>query len=239
MYKTVVIDDEPLARKLLEEYIKKDPELLIVESFSDSVQGLQYLQQNPVDILFLDIQMPDLTGLSLLKLLDQKPVTILSTAYSEYALDGYEFEVADYLLKPVVYDRFVAAIQKAKKRVSSANQESTLNTKDNTLFVKDGTKLVKVNLNEILYFEGLKDYVSIYTKGQKIVSLQRMKNLETILPKEKFLRIHHSYIVALDWIQIIHKDMIEIHGTQIPIGETYRKSFREYVDAQKLLGENG
>lgn len=238
MYKTVVIDDEPLARKLLEEYIKKDPDLQIVESFSDSVKGLQYLQHNQVDILFLDIQMPDLTGLNLLKLLEQKPVTILSTAYSEYALDGYEFEVADYLLKPVVYDRFVASVLKAKKRVDLIKQEPTLNTKDNTLFVKDGTKLVKVNLNEIFYFEGLKDYVSIYTKGQKIVSLQRMKNLESILPKDKFLRIHHSYIVALDWIQTIHKDMIEINGTQIPIGETYRKAFREYVDAQKLLGEN-
>lgn len=238
MYRCVVLDDEPLARKLLEEYIKKDDELTLIESFSDSFKGLQFLQNNPVDILFLDIQMPDLTGLSLLKLLEEKPVTIFTTAYSEYALDGYDLDVADYLLKPVLFDRFIVAVSKAKKRVTSKYAEpQQIQSKGDTLFVKDGTKLVKVNLNDILYIEGLKDYVSIYTKTQKIVSLQRMKNLEAVLSKDKFLRIHHSYIIALDWIQSIHKDSVEIKGQSLPIGETYRKSFREFVDAQKLLGE--
>lgn len=238
MYRCVVLDDEPLARKLLEEYIKKDDELTLVESFSDSFKGLQYLQQNTVDILFLDIQMPDLTGLSLLNLLEDKPVTILTTAYSEYALDGYNLDVADYLLKPVLFERFIVAVSKAKKRVSSKSMEQQqVKSQGNTLFVKDGTKLVKINLHDILYIEGLKDYVSIYTKSQKIVSLQRMKNLESVLSKDKFLRIHHSYIIGLDWIQSIHKDSVEINGNSLPIGETYRKSFREFVDAQKLLGE--
>jgi len=238
MYSCVVLDDEPLARKLLEEYIKKDEELTLVESFADSFKGLQYLQTNSIDILFLDIQMPDLTGVSLLKLLHEKPVTIFTTAYSEYALDGFDLDVADYLLKPVLFDRFILAVSKAKKRITTKSVErQQVHSQGDTLYVKDGTKLVKVNLGDILYIEGLKDYVSIYTKTQKIVSLQRMKNLEAVLFKDKFLRIHHSYIIALDWIQSIHKDSVEINGTSIPIGETYRKAFREFVDAQKLLGE--
>ncbi len=236
MFTCVVIDDEPLARRLLEEYIKKDESLVLSSSFSDSYKGLQFLQSNEIDILFLDIQMPDLNGLSLLKLLDKKPATILSTAFSEFALEGYDLDVADYLLKPVVFDRFVQAVEKAKKRLSVL-RINEVETQGETLFVKDGTKLVKLNLNDILYIEGLKDYVSIYTKSQKIVSLQRMKNLEIALPTDHFLRIHHSYIINLNAIQTIHKEYIEINQNSIPIGETYRKAFREYVDKQKLLGE--
>jgi two-component system, LytTR family, response regulator len=237
MIRCVVIDDEPLARNLLEEYIKKDHDLELVASFSDSYQGLQYLQQQEIDLLFLDIQMPVLTGTSLLKLLHHRPVTILTTAYSEYALDGYDLDVADYLLKPIVFERFIVSVEKAKRRIQSA-EPTKIDSKENILFVKDGTKLVKVNLKEVFYIEGLKDYVSIYTKNQKIVSLQRMKNLEQELPKSYFLRIHHSYIIGLEWIQTVHKDYVEINGSSIPIGETYRKSFKEFIDKQKLLGEN-
>ncbi|MEP7320921.1 MAG: LytTR family DNA-binding domain-containing protein [Saprospiraceae bacterium] len=241
MIECVIIEDEPLARKLLEDYISKISFLSLLHSFSDPLKGLQFLQENQVDLLFLDVQMPDLTGMGVLKILTQKPFVILTTAYSEYALDGYELDVTDYLLKPIVFERFVQAVERVRSRKENQST-AVIKSSDNTIeedimYVKDGTKLVRININEILYIEGLKDYVSIYTPGQKIVSLQRMKNLESQLPKNKFIRIHHSYIIATKWLQAIHKDFVEINKVSIPIGETYRKSFREYVDKQKLLGE--
>jgi two-component system, LytTR family, response regulator len=242
MIECVIIEDEPLARKLLEDYISKISFLSLLQSFSDPLKGLQFLQDNPVDLLFLDVQMPDLTGMGLLKILTNRPFVILTTAYSDYALDGYELDITDYLLKPIVFERFVQAVERVKSR-KEAQTPSMVRVVENNdpdsdiMYVKDGTKLVRININEILYIEGLKDYVSIYTPGQKIVSLQRMKNLESQLPKNKFIRIHHSYIIATKWLQSIHKDFVEINKVSIPIGETYRKSFREYVDRQKLLGE--
>ena len=245
MIDCVIIEDEPLARKLLETYVSKMPVLRLVKSFSDSLEALTYLQDHRVDLLFLDIQMPDLTGMSLLKLMSYKPQVILTTAYSEYALDGYSLDVTDYLLKPIIFERFFQAVEKVKQRLSITSTAQVPNhvapeesiNKDDIIFVKDGTKLVRIDINSILYIEGLKDYVSIYIPNHKIVSLQRMKNLEAQLPKGRFIRIHHSYIIALQKIQAIHKDYVEINGVSIPIGETYRKAFREYVDAQKLLGE--
>lgn len=241
MIECVIIEDEPLARKLLEDYISKISFLSLVESFSDSLKGLQYLQEHQVDLLFLDVQMPDLTGMGLLKILQSRPYVILTTAYSEYAIDGYEMEVTDYLLKPIVFERFFQAVERVKARIDSqassfiSNETSTADP--DIMFVKDGTKLVRININEIYYIEGLKDYVTIYTPTQKIVSLQRMKNLEAYLPKSKFIRVHHSYIIATKWIQAIHKDFVEINQVSIPIGETYRKAFREFVDQQKMLGD--
>ncbi len=179
--------------------------------------------------------------MGLLKILQSRPYVILTTAYSEYAIDGYEMEVTDYLLKPIVFERFFQAVERVKARIDSqassfiSNETSTADP--DIMFVKDGTKLVRININEIYYIEGLKDYVTIYTPTQKIVSLQRMKNLEAYLPKSKFIRVHHSYIIATKWIQAIHKDFVEINQVSIPIGETYRKAFREFVDQQKMLGD--
>lgn len=244
MIECVIIEDEPLARKLLEDYISKVPHLRLLQSFSDPLLGLQFLMDHVIDLLFLDIQMPDLSGLGLLKILKSKPHVIITTAYSEYALDGYELDVTDYLLKPIVFERFLQAVEKVKSRLDASESKGDavkpddVTGGDDIMYVKDGTKLVRININDIQYIEGLKDYVSIYTPGHKIVSLQRMKNLETQLSKSKFIRVHHSYIIALHWIQSIHKDYVEIQQAHIPIGETYRKAFREYIDQQKLLGES-
>ena len=243
MIECIIIEDEPLARKLIEDYISRISYLSLLQSFSDPLKGLQFLQDRHIDLLFLDVQMPDLTGLGLLKILNQRPYVILTTAYSDYALDGYELDVTDYLLKPIVFERFLQAVDRVKSRKENQSNpiplEETISSSDpDIMFVKDGTKLVRVNINDIMYIEGLKDYVSIYTPGQKIVSLQRMKNLEVHLPKSKFIRIHHSYIIATKWLQSIHKDYVEINHVSIPIGETYRKLFREFVDQQRLLGEN-
>lgn len=244
MIECVLIEDEPLARKLIEDYVSKVPYLHLLQSFSDPLLGLHFLQDHVIDLLFLDIQMPDLSGLGLLKILKPKPQVVITTAFSEYALDGYELDVTDYLLKPIVFERFLQAVEKVKARLdiieskSESIKATNLTDSEDIMYVKDGTKLVRININDIQYIEGLKDYVSIYTPGHKIVSLQRMKNLESLLPKSKFIRIHHSYIIALDWIQAIHKEYVEINQAHIPIGETYRKAFREYTDQQKLLGEN-
>lgn len=243
MIRTIVIEDEPLARNLLTQYIEKVSYLDLVQTFSDPLKGLEYVNSHEVDLMFLDIQMPNLSGIGLLRILQKKPEVILTTAYSDYALDGYDLNVADYLLKPITFERFLQAVEKVKHRREGTrpNAEPVLNSgtppEDDFMFIKDGTKLVRVNINNIMYIEGLKDYVTIYTPEQKIVSLQRMKNLETQLPKSQFIRVHHSYILSLKWINAIHKDFVEINKVQIPIGETYRKAFREFIDSQKFLGD--
>ncbi|MDZ4708956.1 MAG: LytTR family DNA-binding domain-containing protein [Saprospiraceae bacterium] len=243
MIRTIIIDDEPLARDLLSQYIGKVSYLDLIHTFSDPLKGLEYINANDVDLMFLDIEMPNLSGIGLLKILQKKTDVILTTAFSEYALDGYDLSVVDYLLKPITFERFLQAVEKAKIKIEAYASAGDIHRKSGNaadgdfIFIKDGTKLVRINLHNIQYIEGLKDYVSIYTPDQKIVSLQRMKNLEQQLPKSQFIRIHHSYIISIKWIHAIHKDYVEINKASIPIGETYRKAFREFIDQQKFLGE--
>ena len=187
MFTCIIIEDEPLARSLMEAYVKKVPQLTLVKSFSSSLAALDFLRENTVDILFSDIQMPEITGITLLKILQKKPLVILTTAYSEYALEGYELEVFDYLLKPISLERFLKAVEKAMIRLTASQpvvqekivQEISVSSEGSQafIFVKDGTKLVKIRLNEIFFIEGLKDYVSIHTKERKVVTLQTMKSL--------------------------------------------------------------
>src|SRR6185436_12567586 len=188
----VIVEDEPLARNLMVEYVRKVPSLNLIEPCSSPLAAIEVLRTNSVDLLFLDVQMPELTGISLLKVLQKRPLVVLTTAYSEYAREGYELDVADYLLKPLRFERFLKAIDKVTQRLEAKQTPSTDNTvvdaANKFVFVKDGTKLIKVQLSDILYIEGLKDYVSIHTRQQKIVSLQRMKALEEQLPSNEFIR---------------------------------------------------
>jgi DNA-binding LytR/AlgR family response regulator len=235
----IIVEDEPLARNLLAEYVKKVPFLKLIQQCSNPMDALEVLRTNPVDILFLDIQMPEITGISLLKILQKKPLVILTTAYSEYALESYELDVVDYLLKPVTFDRFLKAVDKASQRLTSGLQHQpadkiSTDPQQPFVFVKDGTKLVKINFEDILYVEGLKDYVTIHTKTQKVVSLQRLKSLETQLPADQFIRIHHSYIIALKAVDVIHKGEVQIGSALIPISDTYRKSFKELIDRNQM-----
>jgi two-component system, LytTR family, response regulator len=239
----IIVEDEPLARSLLENYIQKVPYLQLVQSFSDPLRALEFLRGNSVDILFSDIQMPEISGITLLKILQKKPLIILTTAYSEYAIEGYELDVLDYLLKPITFERFLKSVEKASSRLDSSKAErheknvsenASINTSTEAvqpyIFVKDGTKLVKIKLNEIMYIEGLKDYVSIYTPTQKIVSLQTLKALELQLPDKQFIRIHNSYIVALEWIEAIQREKIQIGKVFLPISDTYRKAFKDFIE---------
>jgi DNA-binding LytR/AlgR family response regulator len=235
----LIVEDEPLARNLLTEYVRKVPYLTLVDACSSPLAAIEVLRKNTIDVMFLDIQMPEITGITLLKTLQKKPLVILTTAYSEYALESYELDVLDYLLKPVTFERFLRAVDKANQRLTSTSQpvtasEKTVDSNQPFVFVKDGTKLVKILLDDILYVEGLKDYVTIHTRQQKITSLQRLKNLEEQLPSNKFIRIHHSYIIALSVIDVIHKGEVQIGNVFIPISDSYKKTFRDIIEKNQM-----
>lgn len=244
-YSCIIVEDEPLARNLLSAYISKVPRLELKQAFSNALDALEYLRENPVDVLFSDIQMPEVTGITLLKLLKTKPLIILTTAYSEYALEGYELEVYDYLLKPISFERFLKAVEKGIARLDGTTTSQAVTTviqevqsapNQDYIFVKDGTKLIKINLSDILYIEGLKDYVCIYTPQKKIISLQTMKSLEASLPSDRFVRVHNSFIIAFSAIEEIEKDRLVINKTTIPISDTYKKAFREMIDKRQIGG---
>jgi len=238
----LIVDDEPLARNLLTDYVSKVPSLQLLQACASPLAAIEVLRANPVDLLFLDIQMPEITGISLLRTLQKRPLVVLTTAYSEYALEGYDLDVVDYLLKPVTFERFLRAVEKAGQRLTPATvppavqaprTEST--EQQPFVFVKDGTKLVKVRWADILYVEGLKDYVTIHTRQQKIVTLQRLKTLEEQLPTDKFIRIHHSYIVAVDAIDVVHKGEVQIGHVTLPVSDSYRKQFKDFTDRNQMM----
>jgi two-component system LytT family response regulator len=230
----LIVDDEPLARNLMTEYVRKVNYLTLVRACSSPLEALEVLRTTPVDLLFLDVQMPELTGLAFLKSLQRKPLVILTTAYSQYAIEGYELDVTDYLLKPITFERFLKAVDKVNARLAKGPESPLPEPSDDYIFVKDGTKLVKIRWADILYVEGLKDYVTIHTPQQKVVSLQRLKVLEDQLPKQKFMRVHNSFIISLGAIRTIQKDKVQIGEAWIPIGDTYRKAFKEFVEGKQL-----
>ncbi len=251
MYSCIIIEDEPLARNLMEAYVNKVSHLKLLHSFGNPLDALEFLRNNSVDILFSDIQMPEVTGITLLKILQKKPLVILTTAYSEYALEGYELEVFDYLLKPISFERFLKSVEKASKRLDESHKKPNerivsevsvipnFEKNDAIIFVKDGTKLVKIRLQDILYIEGLKDYVSIHTKDKengikKVVTLQTMKSLEAQLPESQFIRIHNSFIIAFDAIDAIDKEKVQIGKNFVPISDTYRKAFKEFIEKKQI-----
>jgi DNA-binding LytR/AlgR family response regulator len=239
MLQCLIVEDEPLARNLLTEYVAKVPDLHLVEACASPLAALEILRRQHVDILFLDIQMPEITGISFLKVLQKKPYVILTTAYSQYALEGYELDVVDYLLKPITFERFLKAVDKVNQRMQASPKvviQNSAKPSEDFVFVKDGTKLVRVNLSDILYVEGLKDYVTIHARGQKVITLQRLKSLEEQLPADRFIRIHHSYIVAIHAIDAVHKGEVKIGNAILPISESYRKSFREFIEGKQIGG---
>lgn len=236
----LIVEDEPLARNLLVDYVKKVPSLQLVEACSNAMDAMEILRKQQVDLLFLDIQMPEITGITFLKILQKRPLVIFTTAYSQYALEGYELDVVDYLLKPITLERFLKAVDKAVQRHQLQNQASTPfiaqsgSEKPDFVFVKDGTKMVKVRLDDILYVEGMKDYVTIHTRDKKITTLQRMKVLEEQLPSDKFIRVHHSFIIALNAIDAVHRSDVQIGQAMIPISDSYKKTFRDFIDKNQM-----
>ena len=237
MLKCMVIDDEPLAIQLLENHIGKVAFLELANTFKNPLEALIAINSDPVDLIFLDIQMPQLNGVQFMKLLQNRAQVIITSAYQEYAIDGFEHDVIDYLLKPVSFERFYKAVEKAHNLKNPAQTvERTPELHPATggyIFIKVETKMVRVELDDILFIEGLKNYVCIQTKTKKIVTLQVMKQLEEILPPNRFVRVHKSYIVALDKINSIERQEIYISDRVIPIGITYQEAFSKLLEARK------
>lgn len=225
MIRCVVIDDEPLARQLLTDFIAKVPELSLEGSFSSALRSLETLRKKQVDVLFLDIQMPDITGIEFLKALDNKPLVVFTTAFAEHALQGYELDVVDYLLKPFDFNRFLKSFTKISQRLIPEKPVPQIEKAD-YIFIKDGGKLVKVKVNSIRYIKGAREYATIVTADKKIMSLQTMKSMEEMLPAE-FIRIHNSYIIPLPQIQTVFKNKVQIGNEIFPIGITHKKKFFE------------
>lgn len=242
MIKCIVVDDEQLARKLLEGYIDKLPQLELVKSCKNPLEAISILQKEEIHLMFLDIQMPDLLGTELLKVLPKKPVVIFTTAYKEYALEGYQLDVIDYMLKPIKFERFVQGVNKAinfiqlkDQKSSSGNQPSgsitsTNNSKPKTyITLKADHKILKVNFSEIYFIEGLREYLAFHTEKEKIVTLESFKNLESILPNDQFIRIHKSFIVNKEKVKALYGNQIEIKDQYIPIGKVYKKDVLENI----------
>lgn len=214
--KCIIVDDEPLAISLLEQYVQKIPFLELVFSTENPIEALEYIQNNNSDLIFLDIQMPELTGINFMKIVGAKQKYILTTAYSEYALEGYEHNIVDYLLKPVSFERFLKSAIKAQERFSFQEEEACF-------FVKSSGQQHRINFNEILYIESIKDYVNIRTVGEEYIVLDTLKSLENQLPT-KFVRIHKSFIIHLDKIKSIGAKKLRVSEQEIPIGDSYRSN---------------
>lgn len=219
-YNVLIVDDEFLARKLLQEYVQKVESLNLVDCCPDAFKAMEILHREKIDILLLDIQMPDLTGLDLLKTIDNQPATILTTAYSDYAVDAFALGVVDYLLKPFDFLRFLQAINKAIEHVSLG--ENATGKAPDYIMVKADYKLYKINYDDLLYIEGQREYVTFHTQSKRITALFSLKNLEDTLPADKFARVHKSFIVSLHYIEDINKTTVTVAGNKIPIGESYR-----------------
>ncbi|HXD76254.1 MAG TPA: LytTR family DNA-binding domain-containing protein, partial [Puia sp.] len=203
-----IIEDEPMASKLLQLHVGQLPTLRLIAVSDNPVSALASLKADRADLLFLDVRMPHMTGLALLKMLPDPPLAILTTAFSEFALESYELDVVDYLKKPITFDRFVKAVNKAEQRLQKVKATDEARGAETYMFIKEGTRLVKLNLGEILFIEGLRNYVAIHTPSRKVVSLQRLKALEEQLPADQFIRVHHSYIVAKRAISAIQDNEI-------------------------------
>ncbi|MEE4258556.1 MAG: LytTR family DNA-binding domain-containing protein [Bacteroidales bacterium] len=233
----IAIDDEPLALDKIREYIKRIGYLNLLSTFENAVDALEFLKENQVDLIFLDIQMEELTGIQMLETLQVKPKVVLTTAYDEYALKGYELDVCDYLLKPISFQRFLQACEKVYKQIDPENyinKEQSVthdnSNKQNYFFVKNGNKTQKIDFDEILFVEGMKDYLRIWTHKEKVMTLLSFKKLEDILPPDKFIRIHKSYLIAIDKIESIERNRIKMAGERLPIGNSYRREFYKIIE---------
>lgn len=229
MMKCIAVDDEPLALEIIEDFARKAPFPMHLKKFEDAALALRYLQEEPVDLLFLDIKMPDINGIQFLKALKSPPAVIFTTAYQEYALDGFNMDVVDYLLKPIPFERFIKAVTKVHEYLQVQQKNGEVAASADYIFVKTEYKIIKVNFEDILYIEALKDYIKIYTRNQPVLTLKSLKSFESRLPKDKFIRVHRSYLVSLDKINSVEKNSVVIANQYIPISEGYRDKFYELI----------
>lgn len=254
-----IVDDEPLALALMESYVNKTPTLELCGKYASAVEAMGGLQREPVDIVFLDIQMPDLNGLDFSKTIDTSRTRIIfTTAFDQYALEGYKVNALDYLLKPISYTDFVASVNRAQKwydlmqskqKVQAAeaaptqtvNQEHAAKSDGNCIFVKSDYKLIRIDFDDILYIEGLKDYVKIYLSSstKPVLSLSSMRSIEGALPDSAFYRVHRSYIVNMNKVRVFERGQIVFGEKYIPISDSYKDHVQNYLNAHMLQGRGG
>jgi DNA-binding LytR/AlgR family response regulator len=235
MLKSVVIDDEPLAREVLTEYLNRHPVVESISEFGSALDALKYMEANEVDVMFLDIEMPEMTGIEFLKTLSRPPLTIFTTAYRDYAFDGFELGVIDFLLKPVSFSRFSQAIEKVRDFLSLRDENVNIEApsedeKAGSVFVKSGVQRIKLHFDDVTHIQGLKDYAIIYTLSGKIVIKGSIKAMLDIFPKTKFVRVHKSFIVSVAKILRLERNRILLGNHQIPIGRNFKD------DLDRILG---
>jgi DNA-binding LytR/AlgR family response regulator len=233
MLNCVIIDDEPLAVKLLSNYVAKCEFTTLAASYTSPIEALRNLEHLQVDLIFLDVQMPELSGVQFAKIIQQKYPVILTTAYEEYALEGYELDIVDYLLKPISFARFSAAIDRTRlrnNRESIPENKTDANSSLAYIFVKSGYKTQRIDLKDILYVEGLSDYIRIHTSNGTVLTLDSLKAFGASLPADRFLRVHKSYIVALNKLDFIENNRIVIGEKRIPIGGTYQEKLWDRIN---------
>ena len=236
----IAIDDEPPAIHQMEEYIKRVPFLDLISTFDNGISAIEFLKENEVDLLFLDIEMEGLTGIQMLKVIKNKPFVILTTAYDSYAIQAFDLDVTDYILKPISFERFFKAVEKVselmkeKKQNVSVSNTQPLPEEKNYIFVKTEYRMQRVDFKDILYIEGLKEYLIIKMITGRVITLQSFKHMEEMLPSSNFIRVHKSYMVALDKIEFIERNRIKIADKLIPVGDTYKKVFYEALGNREL-----
>ena len=239
----IAIDDEPLALDKMRQYIDKVDYLNLLQTFDNGIDALNFLKNNTVDLMFLDIQMEDLTGIQLLEAVIVKPKVIITTAYESYAIKGYELDVSDYLLKPISLQRFIKSVDKVYNKLTedSSNpdrvsvSDTDNNKKDDFIFVKTEYRIEKINFKDILYVEGMKDYLQIHTEDKKIMTLLNFNKLLKHLPADNFIRVHKSYVVSVNKIKSVERKFISVRDVKIPIGDTYREHFFFLLKSRDLI----
>lgn len=237
MIRTIAIDDEPLALKLISGYITKTPFLEFVDTFDNPLTVLDFLENESVDLIFADIQMPDLSGTEFVRIMEKGPKVVFTTAYERYALEGFKLNAIDYLLKPFSYEEFLVAAQKVQKQLELEQKAlPQIDANNEFLFLKSEYKIRRINFNDILYIEGLKDYIKVYVKNEDkpILSISTLKMVESKLPTKHFMRVHRSFIVNLDKIDTIERSRIVFGKEYIPISEQYKDNFQEFLDRNFL-----
>ena len=241
----IAVDDELLALKKIQRFTEKIDYLNLLGTFDNALSTFTFLRENKVDLIFLDIQMDEFTGIQLLETLKDPPYVILTTAYDEYALKAYELDVIDYLLKPIPFERFVKAVEKVYARflkdqnhqlqpLASNNQE-TQNDQAEFTFIKSGNKTVKVYFNKILYIEGQRDYLQIHTEDSKIMTLLNFKKIQELLDPQHFIRVHKSYVISIDKIDYIENNAIRIKDKLIPVSNTYKVAFFSLLNKKNFI----
>ncbi len=235
--KCLLVDDEPLALDILESYLKKTPGMELVGKCSNALEASEFLKNHRIDLMFLDIQMPEITGLEFMRSLTNPPLVVFCTAYSDFAVEGFELDAIDYLLKPVSFERFTKTIDRAKEYFSLKKNDNVEepDLENDYIFIKSNQKQIKLSYDQILYVEAFADYVKLYTAEKRYITLQTMKNMEIKLPKEKFIRVHRSFIVGLKYINTFNSSEVEIGAVKIPVGKNYKDEFLIRMRSKNIL----